>query len=186
MDCRAFFKLETAMPITLHDAFVRNCQQMLSSLSGLIDKGEAFAKENGISEEEMIGSKLAEDMWSLPWHVRSCWVHSAFVLEQLPSGEFSPDFTEQPHTWDAMRAEVKKAQDALANVDEAELEALANKTIGFVLGGKRIFEMPAKDFLLSMSQPNVYFHATTFYDILRHKGVPIGKRDFLGAMRFGG
>ena len=174
------------MSLTLYDAFVRNCQQMLSTLNGLIDKGEAFAEENGISEEEMIGSKLADDMWSLPWHVRSCWVHSAYVLEQLPSGEFSPDFTEQPHTWDAMREEVKKTQQALANVDEDELEALADKPIGFVLGGQRLFEMPAKDFLLSMSQPNVYFHATTFYDILRNKGVPIGKRDFLGAMRLGG
>ena len=174
------------MPLTLHNAFVRNCQQLLTSLNGLIDKGEEFAKENGISEEEMIGSKLAEDMWSLPWHVRSCWVHSAYVIELLPTGEFSPDFTEQPHTWEAMRAEVNKTQTALGKVDEDELEALADNPIGFVLGGKRLLEMPAKDFLLSMSQPNVYFHATTFYDILRHKGVPLSKRDFLGAMRLGG
>ena len=174
------------MPLTLNDAFVRNCQQLLNSLNGLIDKGEAFAKENGISEEEMVGSKLAEDMWSLPWHVRSCWVHSAFVLEQLPSGQFSPDFTVQPHTWYAMREEVKKTQQALANIDEAELEASADKPIAFVLGGKKVFEMSAKDFLLSMSQPNMYFHTTTFYDILRMKGVPIGKRDFLGTMRLGG
>ena len=174
------------MPLTLHDAFVRNCQQMLNTMSGLIDKAEEFANENGISEQEMIGSKLAEDMWSLPWHVRSCWVHSAFVLEQLPSGEFSPDFTEQPHTWEAMRELVKTTQEALANTDEAALEAIADKPIGFVLGGQRLFEMSAKDFLLSMSQPNIYFHVSTFYNILRHRGVPVGKRDFLGTMRLGG
>lgn len=174
------------MTLTLYDAFVPNCQQMLRSLAGMIDKGEAFAKENDIPEEEMIGSKLAEDMWSLPWHVRSCWVHSAFVIEQLPSGEFSPDFTELPQSWDAMREVVSNTLEALANVDENELEALADKPIGFVLGGQRLFEMSAKDFLLSMSQANVYFHATTFYDILRNKGVPLGKRDFLGAMRLGG
>ena len=68
------------MSLSLYDAFVPNCQQMVGALPGLIDKGEAFAKEHGISEEDMIGSRLADDMWNLPWHIRSCWVHSAFVI----------------------------------------------------------------------------------------------------------
>ncbi|TNE31671.1 MAG: DUF1993 domain-containing protein [Alphaproteobacteria bacterium] len=171
------------MSLSLYEAFVPNCQQMIGALPGMIDKGEAFAKEHGISEEEMMGCRLADDMWNLPWHIRSCWVHSAFVISLLPTGEFSPDFTELPQSWDAMRAMVAKTQSELAAVTPEQLEAVAGNTVGFVLGGKRLMEGTAANFLLSFSQPNVYFHATTFYDILRMKGVPLGKRDFMGMPR---
>jgi hypothetical protein len=171
------------MALTLYDAFVPNCQQAIGALPGLIDKGEAFAKENGISEEEMMGCRLAEDMWNLPWHIRSCWVHSAYVISLLPTGEFSPDFTELPQNWAEMRAMVAKTLDELGKVTPEQLDAVADSTIGFVLGGKRLMEFTGQNFLMSFSQPNVYFHATTFYDILRMKGVPLGKRDFMGMPR---
>jgi hypothetical protein len=83
-----------------------------------------------------------------------------------------------------MRAQVAATLDGLAKVTPEELEAVADSTIGFVLGGKRLMEFTGQNFLLSFSQPNVYFHATTFYDILRMKGVPLGKRDFMGVPRF--
>jgi hypothetical protein len=172
------------MSLSLYEAFVPNCQQMVGALGNLIDKGEAFAKDKGISEDEMIGARLAEDMWNLPWHVRSCWVHSAYVISLLPSGEFSPDFSQIPDSWDAMRAQVAATLDGLGKVTSEELEAVADSTIAFVLGGKRLMEFTGQNFLLSFSQPNVYFHATTFYDILRMKGVPLGKRDFMGVPRF--
>ena len=171
------------MALSLYEAFVPNCQQTVGALPGLIDKGEAFAKEHGISEDEMMGCRLAEDMWNLPWHIRSCWVHSAYVISLLPTGEFSPDFTELPQGWDEMRAMVKKTLDELAAVTPDQLEEVADSTIGFVLGGKRLMEFTGQNFLMSFSQPNVYFHATTFYDILRMKGVPLGKRDFMGMPR---
>ncbi|MEZ5681783.1 MAG: DUF1993 domain-containing protein [Erythrobacter sp.] len=171
------------MALTLYEAFVPNCQQAIGALPGLIDKGEAFAKENGFSEEEMMGCRLIDDMWNLPWHIRSCWVHSAYVISLLPTGEFSPDFTELPQSWDAMRAMVRNTLDELTSVTPEQLEAVADTTIGFVLGGKRLMEFTGQNFLMSFSQPNVYFHATTFYDILRMKGVPLGKRDFMGMPR---
>ncbi len=171
------------MPISLYDAFVPSCQQVLGALNGLIDKGEAHVKEHGLSDVELIEAKLAEDMWNLPWHVRSCWVHSAYTIAQIPSGEFSPDFTELPQDWGAMRAMVADAQDSLSKVTTDQLEAIADTTVGFVLGGKRLMDFTGQDFLLSFNQPNFYFHATTFYDILRMKGVALGKRDFMGAVR---
>ena len=111
------------MSLSLYEAFVPNCQQVVGALANLIDKGEAFAKDKGISDEDMIGARLAEDMWNLPWHVRSCWVHSAYVISLLPSGEFSPDFTQVPDSWDAMRAQVAATLDGLAKVTPEELEA---------------------------------------------------------------
>ena len=80
-----------------------------------------------------------------------------------------------------MRAMIDDALAQLAQLDPATLDAMAGDVIGFVLGGKRLLEMPAQRFLLNFNQPNFYFHATTFYDILRMKGVALSKRDFTGA-----
>jgi len=171
------------MSLTLYDAFVPNCQQVLGAMQHLIDRGESHARENGLEDAELIGAKLADDMWPLPWHVRSCWVHSAYVIEQLPTGEFSPDFTDIADSWDGMRAQINAAQEALAEVTPDQLDAVADKTVAFVIGGKRLMEFTGQNFLMSFSQPNVYFHSTTFYDILRMKGVPLGKREFMGHMR---
>ena len=171
------------MPLTLYDAFVPSCQQTLGALETMIDKAEAHVAENGLTDADLIEAKLADDMWNLPWHIRSCWVHSSYVISLLPSGEFSPDFTELPQNWDAMRAMIGDAESQLADVTIEQLEEVAGTTIGFVLGGKRLMEFTGQNFLLSFSKPNFYFHATTFYDILRMKGVALGKRDYLGVPR---
>ncbi|MBX7483788.1 DUF1993 domain-containing protein [Qipengyuania qiaonensis] len=171
------------MAVTLHEAFVPSCQQILTAMQGLVDKAQQHVEEHGLADAELIEARLCDTMWDLPWHVRSVWVHSAYAISLLPTGEFSPDFTEQPRSWDAMRAQLETAQDALAAVTVDQLEEVAELTVGFVIGGKRLMEFKAQDFLLSFSQPNFYFHATTFYDILRMKGVEIGKRDYLGVPR---
>ena len=98
------------MAITLYDAFVPSCQQILGGLSGLIDKGQAHVQEHGLDDSELIEATLSETMWTLPWHVRACWVHGAYTFDQLPTGEFTPDFTDVPDSWDAMRAMVDDAQ----------------------------------------------------------------------------
>lgn len=171
------------MALSLHDAFVPNCRQILIGLSTLVDKGEAHVKQHGIADSELLDAQLAETMWKLPWHVRSCWMHSAYTLDQIPTGEFTPDFTDLPDSWDAMRAMIAVAQERLDRASAEELESLADKEVFFVLGGKRLMRFTGQDFLLSFNQPNFYFHATTFYDILRHKGVELRKRDYLGALR---
>ena len=171
------------MPLTLHEAFVPSAQQILGGMRGIIDKAEAHCAEIGMDASELYEAKLAETMWSLPWHVRACWVHSGFAINLYKTGAFSPDFTELPEDWDAMRAMI---DDALAQLDAITpdmLEELADKTVGFELGGQRLMEMTGQNFLLSFNQPNFYFHATTFYDILRMKGVGVNKRAFMGAPR---
>ncbi|WP_435418002.1 DUF1993 domain-containing protein [Parerythrobacter aurantius] len=168
------------MALTLYDAFVPSCRQILGGMAGVIAKAEAHCTEHGIDPAELIEAKLADTMWNLPWHVRSTWVHSAYVISLLPTGEFSPDFTELPGDFAAMKAKIQRTLDELAQVTPEQLEAVQDKTIGFVLGGQRLMEFTGQNFLLGFSQPNFYFHATTFYDILRMKGVPLGKRDYMG------
>jgi len=171
------------MAISLYDAFVPSTQQTLTALSGLIDKGEAHVKANGLDDAELIGATLHDTMWTLPWHIRAVWMHAGYTFDQMPSGEFTPDFTNIPDSWATMRAMVEDTQQKLAVLTAEDVDAIADKTIGFVLGGERVMEFTGANFLLSFNQPNVYFHATTFYDILRMKGVEIGKRDFLGPVR---
>lgn len=168
------------MALTLYDAFVPSCRQILGGMSGMIDKAEAHCADCAMEPGELIEARLTDTMWNLPWHVRSVWVHSASVISLLPSGEFSPDFTEVPQDFAQMRAALASTSDELSRVDPDTLEDLADRPMAFVLGGKRLMEFTVQNFLLGFSQPNFYFHATTFYDILRMKGVPLGKRDFMG------
>lgn len=171
------------MPLTLHEAFVPTAQQILRALRGLVDKAEAQCSETGCTADTLMDAKLAETMWNLPWHVRACWMHSGYAIKSFPNGAFTPDLTDIPGDWDAMRAMIDDAIETLGTVTVDELEAIADKPVDFVLGGTARMTMTGKDFLLSFNQPNFFFHAATFYDILRMKGVALGKRDFLGAPR---
>ncbi|MEM1053027.1 MAG: DUF1993 domain-containing protein [Pseudomonadota bacterium] len=171
------------MALTLHEAFVPDAIQILGGMRGIIDKAQDHCREHGLDDSELIEAKLADDMWPLPYHVRACWAHSGFAINLYKQGYFSPDFTELPGDWDAMRAMVDDAVAQLEAVTPEFLEDVSDKTIGFELGGKRLFEMTGQNFLLGFNQHHFFFHATTFYDILRHKGVPLGKRDFTGIPR---
>lgn len=171
------------MPLTLHDAFVPSCIQILKGVRAQVDKAESFAKEHGIADGELIEAKLVDDMWALPYHVRAVWMHSKLALDLAPSGEFSPDFTDIPEDWNEMRAMIDDALAALGEIDAEQLETIAESRVHFVMGGKRLMEFTVTNFLLSFAQPNLYFHATTFYDILRMKGLPLTKRDYLFAPR---
>ena len=172
------------MALSLHEAFVPSAKQILLGMKGVIAKAEAHCAEHGVDASELIEAKLADNMWTLPWHVRACWSHSGFAINLYKSDRiFSPDFTDLPSSWDQMRAMIDDAIAQLDAITVEDLEALADETIGFELGGKRLMEMTGQNFLLSFNQPNFYFHATTFYDILRMKGVALGKRDYLGTPR---
>ena len=104
------------------------------------------------------------------------------VIDFLEKGLFQPP--PQAPAWDyrGLQQLVGDAREALQKMTPAEVNALEGKDVVFQL---KDFKMPftAEGFLLSFSLPNFYFHATTAYDILRTKGVPIGKRDYMGQMR---
>jgi hypothetical protein len=170
------------MPLTLHAAFVPSAEQLLGGMRNVIDRAEAHCRAEGLDDAELIEARLAPDMWALPWHVRSCWAHSGYALGLMPTGEFTPDFTVIPDSWDAMRAMVDEALATLTGVDEDDLERIADQKVAFVMGGKRLMEGTVSQFLLGFHQVNFQFHAATFYGILRMKGVKLGKMDYMGPM----
>jgi hypothetical protein len=170
------------MTFSLYSAVVPTYLQILESLSGLLDKGESFCSENGIAPEQIIEARLADDMHPFAYQVKSAAVHSLGAIEGVRRGVFSPDVTKPPDSFAALKTRIAEALDGLRAVVPGEVDDLVGRDMRFSFGERHI-DFRAEEFLLSFSQPNFHFHAATAYDILRWKGVPIGKRDFLGRMR---
>ncbi len=171
------------MPISLHAAFVPSALQMLGTCAHLIDKAEAWCADKGCTHAEAIGARIHEDMFPFSYQVKSVAVHSAGAIDGVRRGVFAPDLAPPPEDFAGLRAKIGEAREALEAVGEAEMESLIGKPMRFEFREFRM-DFTAEDFLLSFSQPNFYFHAATAYDIMRMKGVEVGKRDFMGAVRF--
>ncbi len=170
------------MAFSLYAATVPSCQQVLGSIAGLLAKAEAFCKEKGTPPQDLIQARLAPDMLPFAYQVKSTVVHSLGAIEAVRKGVFSPDMTPPPDSFAALKAQVAQAAAGLETVSAAEVDAFVGRDMRFSFGDRHI-DFTAENFLLSFSQPNFYFHATTAYDILRWKGVAIGKRDFMGKLR---
>jgi len=170
------------MALSLDAAIIPNWCQTLGAVEGLLDKAEDFARAND-GETSLLQSRLIDDMLPLNYQFKSCWTHTAMAIEGVRHGRFSPEMTPPPGSIDELRKMILDARSACEAVGEDELEALADNEMVFSIGDKFRLDFTVQDFLLSFSTPNLYFHAATAYDILRMKGVEIGKRDYLGAMR---
>jgi len=170
------------MHISLYHATVPTFLQILGAMSGLLDKAEAFCTEKGLDPSDLIGARLAEDMFPFAYQIKSTAVHSFGAIEGVRSGSFGPDRSDPPSDFAGLRARVEAAVKGLETVGYSELDAYIGKPVVFAVGDFRM-EFTGEDFLLSFSQPNFHFHATTAYDIMRWKGIPIGKRDYLGQLR---
>ena len=169
--------------MTLYEAFVPGCVQILRSVNGLIDKAEAHCAADSLLPESLIGARLAPDMMDFAYQVKSCAVHSIGAIEGLKQGRFSPDMTTPPDSFAALKAKTADTLDKLNALSAEDVEALSEKPLIFTIGDKLRWEFRGQDFLMSFSQPNFYFHATTAYDIVRMAGLKIGKVDYLGAPR---
>ena len=170
------------MPLSLHAAFVPSALQMLGATRHLVGKAEAWCGEQDCDAAELIGGRLIEDMLAFDYQVKSVAVHTAGAIEGVRGGVFSPDFADPPNSFDGLRAKLDDASAALEALTEDEMEGWIGQPMRFEFREFRM-NFAAEDFLLSFSQPNFYFHAATAYDILRMKGVPVGKRDFMGQLR---
>jgi len=173
---------EPIMPFSLYDAVVPSNLQVLSAIDALLDKARAFAAEQGQSEADLIDARLAPDMLPFGYQVKCCAAHSVGGIEGVRAGVFSPDMTPWPTDFAGLHTVLQTAIASLKAMDQAEFDALADADTHFAFGETRM-PFTGANFLLSFSQPNFYFHATTAYAILRAQGVKLGKRDFMGMPR---
>jgi len=170
--------------ISFHDASVGSYLQILDGVTGVLDKGASHAAEVKLDLQEVVMTRLHDDMMPLHFQVVSVAHHSWGAMQGLQKGSFNPPSFELDKDYAGLQALVAEARDGLAGLEESEVETLAEKSMVFKLG-KNELPFTNQNFLLSFSLPNFYFHATTTYDILRMLGVPIGKMDFIGKMKMG-
>ena len=170
------------MPLSLHATTVPQWLHILGSVRHLVDKAEVHCADHGLAPAELIEARLFEDMHPFSYQVMSCATHTEGAIAAVRTGRGSPNLSTPPTTFAGLAALLDHAIGALAAVDPAELEQAMGRQLIFSITEQFWLEYTAETFLLSFSQPNFYFHATTAYDLLRMKGVAIGKRDYLGAL----
>jgi uncharacterized protein len=170
------------VPIALYDLSVANYLQTLGAVVGFLEKGLAHFTAERVDLGEIVETRLAPDMLPFRFQLQSVAHHSLGAIDGVKKGLFQPPPQAPAYDYRGLQKLVADAREALGKVTPAEVNALEGKEVVFQI---RDFKMPftAEGFLLSFSLPNFYFHATTAYDILRMKGVPIGKRDYMGEMR---
>src|SRR5665213_188702 len=170
------------MAFSLYAATIPSYLQILQAVSGLLSKAESFCAEKAIEPSDIIQARLAEDMLPFAYQIRATAGHSLGAIEAVRKGVFSPDLTPPPETFAALKTRIAEALAALEAIEETEGDTFVGRDMRFSFRDRHI-DFTAENFLLSFSQPNFYFHATTAYDILRWKGLAIGKRDFIGKTR---
>ena len=173
------------MAFSLYEATLPSYRQILGAVGGLLGKAESYCAEQKLPAEEIIQARLAPNMLPFAYQVKATTTHSLGAIEGVRKGVFSPDLTPPPQTFSALKTAISEALAALEAIDAAEIDAFLGRDMRFAFGDRQV-NYTAENFLLSFSQPNFYFHATTAYDILRWKGLPLGKRDFVGRVRIKG
>lgn len=170
------------MAFSLYDASVANFLQTLEAVGGFLDKGLAHFREHGVDPEEIVEARLASDMLPLRFQIASVAHHSRGAIDAARNGTFRPPSAPADLNYARLQALVTEARTTLTAMSTETVNALEGRDVIFHLGDKQL-PFVAETFLMTFSLPNFYFHATTAYDILRSKGVPLGKRDFLGRMK---
>lgn len=170
------------MAIPLYDLSVANYLQTLGAVEGFLSRGLAHCNEVNLDPNEIVEARFFDDMLPFRFQIWSVAHHSLGAIKGVQGGVFAPPPTLPPLDYPALQKVVTETREELQRLDAAEVNALEGKDVLFQIRDMKI-PFTAEGFLLSFSLPNFYFHATTAYDILRNKGVPLGKRDYLGRMR---
>jgi len=171
------------MSVSLYEATVPGFKQVLGGIAGVLDKGAHNCAERGIDLQEIAETRLFEDMLPLKHQILFVNVHSIGAIEAVKQGAFTPPReTPPPSDYAGMQKLVADSLAALSALTPDEVNALYDRDMVFKIGGNAL-PFTAQGFLFSFSLPNFHFHATTAYDILRMRGVPLGKRDYLGQLK---
>ncbi len=166
------------MSLTLSMVARSAINQMFSGLDNILTKAAADAQARGIEEQVYLHTRLAPDMFGLGRQVQVATEMPARMLARL-AGQALPGFADDEVSFAALRERITKARAFINDLPEEKINANPDDTITFPAGRDKEMTLPRHAFLQNMILPNVYFHVTMTYAILRHLGVDIGKTDFL-------
>jgi hypothetical protein len=162
----------------MHAMAVETFVPTLRTLSSLLDKGAEHAKAKKLDPATLVNARLAPDMYPLVKQVQIACDFAKSTAARL-AGREPPSFEDNEQTLDELKARIVKTIDYVQSVPASAFEGAEGRPIKFPLIENLVFEANGIQYLRDWSLPHFYFHVVTAYDILRHSGVEIGKRDYL-------
>ena len=170
------------MTLSMHQASVPMFVHSLKALSAILGKAQAEVDAGSIQEAELMEARLAPDMFPLSRQVQIATDMVKNGVSRL-AGQEAPAWPDEEKSLPELRERIAKAVDYLGGVPAAEVDGSEDRDIHLSFqGGALTMDFKGQAYLLHFVIPNFFFHVTTAYDILRHKGVVLTKQDFVGAM----
>jgi hypothetical protein len=166
------------MALSLYDISVPVFSRGLGQLTHVLEKSLAHAKANDIDPATLVDARLAPDMITLAGQIQRASDASKLGVARI-SGVTAPSFPDEEKTYDELLARIAKTQAFLATVDRTLIDGQEERPVT-IKAREGEAHFTAQRYLLQFALPNFFFHVTTAYDVLRHKGMPIGKMDYLG------
>ena len=168
----------------IYDLSVVNFKRVLAATITVLEKGATHFNEQGMDLNDLVEMKLAADMGAFPFQVNLVIHHTLGAVKGLIAGEFSPPPALPENTYQGYITLLSEALAELNAIEVDSVMATTGRAMYFRMGELEI-PFTTENFVMSFSLPNLYFHATTLYDMLRIKGVPVGKMDYMGQMSVG-
>jgi uncharacterized protein len=169
------------MPFSMSQVSLPVFEIGLQGLSGVLDKAQAFAAAKKLDPAVLLNTRLAHDMFPLVRQVQVATDQAKNGLARL-AGVEPPRYDDAETTFDQLKARIATTIAYLKTLDMSKIDASIDREITFPLGPTNKGHMTGADYLNHFVLPNFYFHRTAAYAILRHCGVEVGKRDFLGTI----
>ena len=165
--------------MSFHDAVVPAYLQMLNSLTGLLTKAEAHCSAKKVDPAVLLGSRLFPDMLPLSKQIQLASDFATRGCARVTHSEV-PQTPDTEKTFEELRARLARTADYVKSFKPAQFEGADTKDVTFPMGPDKTMTMKGQQFISAFSLPQFYFHAAIAHGILRHNGVEVGKRDFMG------
>ena len=166
------------MSISMYTASVPVYVQYLTALANVLKKAEEHCAAKKIEPTVLVSARLYPDMFALARQVQIATDHAKGSLARLAGVEI-PSFADTETTFAELQARIAKTLDFVQSFKPEQIDGSDDKHIKLDIHGN-VFEFSGADYLMRWALPNFFFHTTTAYAILRHSGVEVGKRDFMG------
>ncbi|MBI1778232.1 MAG: DUF1993 domain-containing protein [Proteobacteria bacterium] len=168
------------MTLSMYQASVPILQKMLTNLSQILDKAATQAAARKVDPAVLLNTRLYPDMFPLVRQVQLTTDFARGTAARL-AGQEVPKVPDTETTIEELKARIGKTLDFLKAAKQAQIDGSENRDITFPIGGNPM-TFKGESYLVGFALPNFYFHLTTAYAILRHCGIEVGKRDFLGSL----
>jgi hypothetical protein len=166
------------MKISMYQASAPRFASTLRNLSAILDKAQAHAEAKKIEPVVFTQSRLAPDMFALARQVQIACDSAKGAAARLAGVEI-PKHEDIEQTFAELKARIAKTIDFVESLKPAQIDGSEDREVVLKLRGQEV-KFSGLQYLLGFAYPNFYFHVTTAYNILRHNGVEIGKRDYIG------